>query len=211
MYLSKLILNLRNAAARRDAAVPYELHRTLMRCVGDTPADERLLYRIEPEMHAAGPVVLVQTRQALPDWDPFIENQYLLYAEGPKSLEPLFEKGDRLRFRLTANPVKKQKGKRIPLIFAEHDDAHITTYYDWLGRQAGRSGFRLLGVRDAPFRLASNRRKQSVYGKQEIPHFGVRFDGALEVTQPELLISALRSGIGPAKSFGFGLLSVSRL
>lgn len=211
MYLSKLILNLRNAGARRDAAIPYELHRTLMRGIGEARTGERLLYRIEPEGHAAGPVVLVQTRHTVPVWDPMIENQYLLHAEGPKELEPVFEDGDRLRFRLTANPVKKQKGKRIPLIFAAHDDKHVTTYFDWLSRQGTQCGFRVLGVRDAPFRLASNRRKQSVYEKQKIPHFGVRFDGALEVTQPDLLLNALEAGIGPAKSFGFGLLSVSRM
>jgi CRISPR-associated protein Cas6/Cse3/CasE subtype I-E len=37
----------------------------------------------------------------------------------------------------------------------------------------------------------------------------VRFDGILQVTNAELFLQTLRAGIGPAKGFGFGLLSVA--
>ena len=40
--------------------------------------------------------------------------------------------------------------------------------------------------------------------------FGVRFNGLLQVTDPEKLMQAVRNGIGPAKAFGFGLLSLAR-
>jgi len=209
MYLSRLILNPRNAGARRDAARPYELHRTLVRILNGALRDERLLFRIEPEAGMGGPVVLVQTDTTPPDWEPLLKNGYLLRADGPKPFTPSLARGVRLRFRLVANPVKRINGKRIPLIFAMHADEQVKTYTDWLGRQAERWGFRVLEVRDAPFRTASNRTKLPAYEKHEIPHFGVRFDGLLEVVDPELLSSALRRGIGPAKAFGFGLLSLA--
>jgi CRISPR system Cascade subunit CasE len=39
----------------------------------------------------------------------------------------------------------------------------------------------------------------------------VDFEGILEVTDPEEFAAAVTAGIGPAKAFGFGLLSVARL
>lgn len=209
MYLSRLILNPRNAGARRDVARPYELHRTLMRTVEHAPEGERLLFRIEPEPGPGGPVVLVQSAEAEPDWAPLLDNAYLLEVAGPKGFAPALRRGQHLRFRLTANPVKKVNGKRIPLIIDNHEDEQVKTYWVWLPRQADRCGFQVLAAQDAPFHTASTRAKRATYGKHEIPHFGVRFDGMLDVTDPVRLVEAVRDGIGPAKAFGFGLLSLA--
>jgi CRISPR system Cascade subunit CasE len=40
--------------------------------------------------------------------------------------------------------------------------------------------------------------------------FAVRYDGLLEVTDPVKFLETLRAGIGSAKGFGFGLLSLAR-
>ena len=37
----------------------------------------------------------------------------------------------------------------------------------------------------------------------------VRFEGTLIVNDPTVLVSAVRSGIGPGKAFGCGLLSLA--
>jgi CRISPR-associated protein Cas6/Cse3/CasE subtype I-E len=37
----------------------------------------------------------------------------------------------------------------------------------------------------------------------------VQFDGYLQVIDPDKLLTALRQGIGPAKAFGCGLLSLA--
>ena len=209
MNLSKLFLNPRNAGARQDVARPYELHRTLQRGVEHAPNGNRLLFRIEPEGGRRRPVTLVQSARAVPDWTPLLANGYLLEAHGPKPLEPALRIGQRLAFRLTANPTKKVAGKRVPLIFDRHDDPDVKTYWHWLHRKAEQHGFKVLTARDAPFRTASNRRKKQHYDKAEIPHFGVRFDGVLQVMDPDRLVEAVRDGIGPAKAFGFGLLSLA--
>lgn len=62
-----------------------------------------------------------------------------------------------------------------------------------------------------PFRTALPNRRKREYRKRELPLFGVRFDGVLRVTDVEVLLDALRGGIGPAKAFGFGLLSLAPL
>jgi CRISPR system Cascade subunit CasE len=210
MYLNRLTLNPRNPGARRDMAQPYELHRTLMRGLEHAPDGERLLFRIEPERGPGGPVVLVQSDTMQPDWASLLENAYLLRADGPKPFSPALRVGQRLRFRLTANPVKKVDGKRIPLIFDQHEDEQVKTYWDWLHRQAERCGFSVLTAQDAPFRTASNRQERKDYEKHQIPHFCVRFDGVLEVLDPERVVQAVKQGIGPAKPFVFGLLSLKR-
>lgn len=209
MYLSRLTLNLRNIGARRDVGRPYDLHRTLMRAMDGAPEEARLLFRIEPERGPEGPIVIAQCDGAVPDWSPLLRNEYLLRADGPKTFAPDIRNGRRLRFRLCANPVKKVEGRRIPLIFDVRTGENVKTYWDWLDRQAGRCGFRVLDALDSPFRTASNRMKKDRYEKHEIPHFGVRFDGILEVEDIEALERAVRRGIGPAKAFGFGLLSLA--
>lgn len=210
MYLSRLTLNPRNKAVRREVTSPYELHRTLMRAIDHAPDEERLLFRIEPERGLGGPKVLVQTRLVEPQWAPLLANTYLLRADGPTRFQPTLDAGVKMRFRLTSNPVKKVEGKRIPLLHSHHDNPSMKTYWDWLQRQSERHGFRVLDAHDAPFRTGRRENDTKRYSKTKIPHFGVRFDGVLEVVDPVALSRAIEHGIGPAKAFGFGLLSVAR-
>ena len=102
----------------------------------------------------------------------------------------------RLPFRLQANPTVKRDSKRHAL-YAEHE---LTR---WLQRKGDTHGFTLepANLRSAKLgKLHGKRRKQTWHL--------VQFDGVLQVTQPESFVAGLRSGIGSAKAFGFGLLSV---
>lgn len=219
MYLSRLALNPRSREAQRDLAGPYDLHRTLARVFpGDRagregPNDGRalghgLLFRAEPDA-PGGPAVLVQSL-AEPSWDGLPDG----YArvDGPKAFEPRFQEGRRLRFRLVANPtVKKQRagrsnGTRVPLVHDRAPEGHpeVTLgYLDWLDRKAEAGGFAVDHVVDAPFQTSGGR------AKRDLTLFGVRFDGTLTVTDPAALLAAVRGGVGPAKGFGFGLLSLA--
>ena len=217
MNLSKLILNPHNAGARRDVARPYELHRTLQRSVEHAPEDNRLLFRIEPlnGHHQAGPTVLVQSSHEAPTWAWMRENGYALDVRGPKAFDVQLQPGQMLAFRLSANPTLKKKveGKkhsvRVPLIHDGPNPENYPTYLDWLRRKADDHGFEILRVQGAPFHIGLARQKRKHYDKADIPHFGVRFDGLLRVTDPDRLAEAVRGGIGPAKVFGFGLLSLA--
>lgn len=225
MYLSRLLLNPRSREARRDLASPYELHRTLARVFpgdradADGPNAERqpghgLLFRAEPEA-PGGPQVLVQSLIE-PDWRRLPDG----YArvEGPKVFEPVFSEGQRLRFRLVANPtVRKKTGEtrsdgkprvtRVPLVHDRAPEGHpdVTMgYLDWLDRKAEVNGFAVENVIDAPFQVTGGRSKQG------LTLFGVQFDGVLSVLNHRSVVSAVHSGVGPAKGFGFGLLSLMR-
>ena len=209
--LSRLTLNPENADVRRDLASPYELHRTLMRAFPDgARGGNRLLFRVEPEGVGRGVAVLVQSHPEPPRWD-FLHGMkgYACRVEGPVDVRPALREGQRLRFRLAANPTKKVQNKRVPLIHDGPNPEGHPTYHDWLRRKAGQHGFEVLRAEDAPFRTALLNRRKDDYDKKELPLFGVRFDGVLRVTDVEALLEAVRGGVGPAKAFGFGLLSLA--
>lgn len=166
-----------------------------------------------------GVPVLVQSATE-PDWAQ-LPTGYALRCDGPKPFAPTLAVGQHLRFRLAANPVRRthEEGRkhavRLPLVHARADaPAGLPDgYLDWLERQGHKAGFAIGAVSDAPFRLARRRRRgpalDGELAKPDIPHFGVRFDGTLVVTDAEALARAIRDGIGPAKAFGFGLLSLA--
>jgi CRISPR system Cascade subunit CasE len=116
---------------------------------------------------------------------------------------------DRFVFRLQANTTKKiltksladgtkQNGKRVPV---RGDEERLR----WLSRRAAQGGFRVEAVRISEVHLVGDRAKED-----HLSFAGVVFDGALSVTDVVAFRQALETGIGPAKAFGFGLLSLSR-
>lgn len=212
MYLTRLSLNLRSHQVQRDLANRYELHRTLLRGFPQTlPAGERILYRVEEDARAGVVTVLLQSL-GLPDWQPLPE-RYLLRPAEVKPFSVALSAGQSLRFRLLANPTRRIKTpppaegeepstKRVGLLKEEQQ-------LQWLARKAEACGFELLEVRSA--------KQPDVIGWQgkgeeshRLTFQSVLFDGVLRVTEPDLLLRALKNGIGPAKGFGFGLLSLAK-
>jgi CRISPR system Cascade subunit CasE len=233
MFLSKLVLNARDRQARRDLAEPYEMHRTLWRAFPEREPG-RVLFRVEGERPGVRPVVLVQS-DSPPDWGRVREvaPQYFLAPPLFKEVEPSFTTGQRLRFRLRANPTKKvatfsqaerlggssdrdghsKNGRRLALLTEEEQVA-------WLLHKGDQAGFRIPGGwvtgtegrRVANFRVEVIREGLVRCGKEGHSagrFYSVRFEGLLEVTDPEKLRSAVADGIGTAKGFGFGLLSLA--
>lgn len=229
MYLSRLELNPRNRGAVRDLASPHDLHRTLWRAFPDRDAGGagRVMFRVEPERDAdAGggrrlpPIVLVQSEKE-PDWSR-LPAQWAGCIPPPKLVtfthQPghadavVLRSGDRFRFRLTANPVKKvvckdEKKRRVGLL-AEEDQRQ------WLARKADAGGFRVIknSLLVVPLGTLNSRPKdQTRRNDQKIrTWYGVRFEGGLEVVDPAAFAETLTNGVGPAKAFGFGLLSIMR-
>lgn len=220
MYLSKLELNLRSREARRDLNLPYELHRTLANVFvtpegQDYRATHGVLFRIESTVgFGTQPVVLVQSA-TVPNWNQ-LPSDYTRQSVPCKPYVPTLAASQVLGFRLVANPTKKvaregrRQGNRVPLLNAG-GDGEITPAQQWLRRKAALCGFELLHVLAEDFRQTSTRHSgtSEQHAKQQLPLYGVRFDGLLRVNDPRLLDEAVRHGVGPAKAFGFGLLSLN--
>lgn len=150
--------------------------------------------------------------------------------------------GQRLGFRLRANPTKRLSLTRPddPAYADQGPDRLLTRHRDdgkgtgprvallrpaehvqWLVRQGERHGFALVpqdrtwvvaeGPEEPTFVLTTaSIRTGGVRGprKDKLVHNAVTFDGELTVTDADAFRAALRTGIGPAKAYGFGLLSV---
>lgn len=205
MYLSELHVNPRSRESRRDLGAPYEMHRTIKRAFPDgEPEGNRLLFRIDGGAGDGTSRVLVQTSLAPPDWTHLPED-YCRQVLGPKPIAPALLPGETYAFRLHANPTVKREGRRFGLV---REEEHL----EWLRRKGAAGGFAIVQVNAASYELGGRLHgAPSRERKASIPHFGVRFDGLLRVADASLLLETLRSGIGSAKGFGFGLLTLARL
>lgn len=217
-WLSKLTLDIDCRLVLRDLGNAYEMHRSILRAFPDQSdgGPGRVLFRVEPIRPGDDmprPVVLVQSEKE-PAWNQLSPN-YLLEKPDWKEMSCVhFPVGTQLRFRLRANPTKRLRadsrnregqpieakwiGKRVGLFQEEEQRA-------WLIRKGGDGGFEV--ARDLLIVPDSQGRSRRT-GKS-VTHAAVRFDGMLRVTDADKFGESLSHGIGAAKGFGFGLLSVA--
>jgi len=133
-----------------------------------------------------------------------------------KTIPESFFDHPRYRFSLLANPTKKlasprdaegkrRNAKRIPI--SKREDL-----IEWLLRKGKQHGF------DVDLAsLKTNPRPRQVFVKKSTTdqrrhsglHSATEFVGLLTVADPAAFAQATRSGIGPAKAFGFGMLCLA--
>lgn len=168
------------------------------------------LFRVDPG--PPGRAVIVVLSALRPDWDYAFHNAPHFLAAPPlvRLYDPVFQTGQRLRFRLLANATRKidtatgpdgkrRNGRRVPV--------RPERIRDWLFERAASAGFQ---VEQETLRV------QTGYVCLHRPHdevpflrfFAARYEGLLTVLDPHRFRNAVQSGIGPAKAFGFGLLTV---
>jgi CRISPR system Cascade subunit CasE len=207
MFLSQLTPDLYDRNVRDDLVNAYDLHRTLLRAFPDAGdgGPGRVLFRLE--LPRGGPALVLVQSDKEPAWGR-LPAGYLLECK-TKSLDGLtFRAGQRVTFRLRANPTKRAGksadprwiGKRVGLYREEEQQ-------DWLIRKGQAGGFRI--ARDG-FRVVPEGKVTARKAGCTLQFQAVRFEGLLEVTQVELFLQTLQDGIGSAKGLGFGLLSLAR-
>lgn len=204
MYLSKIHIPWVRAQN------PYQFHQALWRLFPEREQAERdFLFRVEQQQKGIGAQVLMQSAQSPQSG---ADSPALLAL---RDYDPVFPQGQRLRFRLRANPIKtikdeskgavEKKGKtftktvRVPLLHEEQQQA-------WLARKLQPFAQLETLIVQPESVLYFRKGKDQRSGKIQT----VMFDGILLVTEPEAFNAALKHGIGAAKAFGCGLLSVAR-
>jgi CRISPR system Cascade subunit CasE len=216
MYLTRLVLSPRSRLVRKDLADCQGLHRTIMRAFPEVSGEEAraqlgVLYRLEDDPRT-GAISLYAQSEAEPDWSRLPPD----YFVGQPECKPVAEaygrikEGMVLRYRLRVNPTRKidtktgpdgekRNGRRVAV---RGDDALLS----WIERKATTGGFRLLDVVIHDSGLQA--RVAGDHPNGELRFQGVLFEGRLAVVDAELFRQTLRAGIGSAKAYGFGLLSV---
>jgi CRISPR system Cascade subunit CasE len=190
----------------------YGWHKRLWDCFpGESDCKRDFLTRIDPLEGSFRIWAIAHRKPTRPAWCPN-ENFAL------KEIAPSFLSHRYYAFDLRANPIKTQtqrgpngetllrkdgkrkQGKRVPLTRKEDLRA-------WIDRKGATKGFRILD--DKPLEIGPmvvthfSKKNQFAY------HGGVQFRGVLEVTDSTQFVEAYYSGIGSAKSFGFGLLLIA--
>lgn len=172
---------------------PYDWHKALWKAFPCHDGEKRsFLFRVDEKERFLQAYLLSELPVIKPAWG-FWE---------PKEIVPGFLEHRRYVFQLRANPTKRigkdiDKGKRVG-IYKEED---LKT---WFMRKAEQSGFK-----SAKFAVSKPiaeffRKKESRQNKLS----RVDFEGILEVVDKEKFKAAFNSGIGSAKSLGFGMLII---
>jgi len=175
---------------------PYDIHRYLWDAFPGMPDEDRpFLFRASPVERGEPIRVLMQS--AIAPSDKLLSSGCSLCRS--KEFKPVFHKGQILRFLLFANPVKRLSKERcrVPLIRQEEQ-------IEWIQRKL-KDGADILEAKVIG--------RQSLYFKKKgmaCKLDTVTFSGLINVTIPDKFLNIISSGIGAAKSFGCGLMSVAR-
>lgn len=210
-WLARLEVDAEIARAE-NIADSYAWHKKLWECYPDAPNTKRdFLTRIDQLERTFRLWILSKRKPVRPQWCP---------PEGfsVKEIAPSFLTHRYYAFDLRANPVKtivqrdldgkRKQGRRLALVKPEELRA-------WLAHKGAvrcrdkdsgldvPGGFRI--VEDKPLEISPMEESHFRKNGREGFHGGVQFRGILEVTDQKRFIETYQSGIGSAKSFGFGL------
>lgn len=205
MTISRLYLDLAAPAVQSVLQNPYAIHQAVLRSFPEDAGDSiRVLFRVEPEVSDGVGTLLVQSNLE-PDWSlpRFLKGLPMLEARA-KPFEPVLASGMTLHFRLRGNPTVRRAGKRLGLV-GEAAQA------DWLQRKLETGGFEVAAISVVDEGTVRARRVGGGDRHAQMVFRSVRFEGALQVVDPARATAILQQGVGPAKAFGFGLLSLARV
>lgn len=187
-YDTTLLLHRDHPAVIRDLADVQAMHRTVSTLLAAPRRDAEALWAVSDDGDEA---VTLAIRTAAP-LGPVVMPDGVLGMVRFRVAPIDVTTGDRFAFTLIANPTIKRDGKR-----------HAVDPAGWLSRRAERHGFRVETV---------TMRDDIVHGQRDrarLTFARTRYAGVLVVGEGDRFAEALRSGIGPAKGYGFGLLQIA--
>lgn len=215
MYLSRMYLNAHRRQARELLANPQKMHAAVLSSFPpNTPSESdegRVLWRIDQTRESTALYVVsptVPSFEHLQDQAGWSQDQSWRTSDYSPMLNRVV-KGQRFAFRLTANPVHTvtEGGKKRRL-------AHVSSknQLQWLLERQEQLGMSITDADGEPTAISSRstRLKFNRNGRQ-VTIQQATFDGKLEVTSAERLKSALTMGVGKAKGYGCGLLTLAPL
>lgn len=224
MFLTRMYLNPARRGTRSLLASPQRMHAAVM-CAfpPETTVDGpggRVLWRVDPGQ--ASSITLYVSSPQRPDLTHVVEQAGWPTTQDAwqtVDTEPLLSSlgaGQEWVFRLVANPVHSvrgsngARGKRL---------GHVTVSQqtEWLLCRTEKWGFVLVdssGETPEP-QLTVHSRRQVVFDRRtdragrSVTLSVATFDGTLRVTDPDLLRTAITQGVGRAKGYGCGLITLA--
>lgn len=218
MFFTRMQVNTRRRGAQKLLSSPQALHAAVTGAFPDArPTEEgRVLWRLDT--YASHRVLLYIASPDKPDLSHLVEQAGWPTTQtwATRDYDTLLESlrpGQQWHFRLTANPVRsgRKQGDSQTKPFG-----HVTAAQQeqWLLERAGKLGFRVRASSygDDESDLAVVDRKVQRFNRKDtrVTVATATFEGHLEVVDPAVLRRSLTFGIGRAKSYGCGLLTLAK-
>ncbi|MEU1736302.1 type I-E CRISPR-associated protein Cas6/Cse3/CasE [Streptosporangium sp. NPDC020145] len=235
MYLTRFRLNTARIGARKLLASPQRLHAAVMSSFAKVPQvgeGPRVLWRLD--RGGAAETFLYIASPGEPDLTHLVEQ-----AGWPQtgrwdtrdyeSFLARLAKGDQWAFRLTANPVHSiRRSSEEPTKVTAHVGRRHQS--GWLLTHQEKAGFRVIETsqerrllpedeqyaltpKGDRYELVVHDQRQLSFTKagqrKPVTLTAVTFDGRLEVTDPDALRRTLTHGLGRAKAYGCGLMTLA--
>ncbi|MFD0343785.1 type I-E CRISPR-associated protein Cas6/Cse3/CasE [Streptomyces sp. NPDC127117] len=235
MYLTRFRVNTARSDARRLLDSPHRMHGAVNASFPTPPSRDgsgpRVLWRVDSDGTSGTLLYIVSPNR--PDLTHLVEQAgwpasdeagwaTFAYEDFLAALHP----GDTWGFRLTANPVHNVRHEYVKAGERTKRAAHRTPRHqmDWLLKRQEGAGFEIvrkpverrllpegdeheLIVRDQiPLQF---RRSPAEPRKDDVQITKVTFDGRLRVTEPDLFRRTLTHGLGKAKAYGCGLMTLA--
>lgn len=218
MYLSRVEVNANRRKTMEAITSPQIMHAAVMSSfpsIRDSEK-ERILWR----MDKLGPstYLLVQS-QTVPDFSHIVDQ--MGWPESKQKWDTLdynpflskIDRGQEWRFRLKANPVfsaPNPGGPRGKVV------AHVTAeqQMDWMIGKSSKCGFSIAksGNDSESPALEIKYRETKKFNRagKTITISMVTYEGVIVVEDADLFIKSIKNGIGRAKAYGCGMMTVTR-
>lgn len=227
MYLSRVPLSLTSLDAIAFVNSPYKVHAAVEKAfapnavredergrilwrLDEAPGSDReaWLYVVSPDKPNFTHICDQAASTASPSW----------VTKGYDSVLERVSEGQLWQFRLKANPVRKvlvDKGRRERAGVIGTLQGHVTEAQQraWLMDRAEAHGFRIARTEEGFERLVVSHRRREQFKRQGkvVTLSTAQYDGLLEVTDADTFRHTLGFGMGRARGFGCGLMTVAPL
>lgn len=222
MFLSRIQINPARRGARALLGSPQKMHAAVLASFQEDGAERgRVLWRVDRENHK---VWLYVVSRPQPDFAHIIEQCGWHTTQASWDVRPYGNLLDRLTlgqqwaFRLTANPTRTTRAAgplrlsaAVELTGTPKRYGHVTVdqQLDWLLSRAPGWGINVGPDGSADVVVHDRRTERFNRAGNTVTIAKATFDGRLTVTDVDLLRAALVDGVGPAKAYGCGLLTLA--
>lgn len=227
MYLSRIQINEARRDGRKLLGSAQAMHAAVLAAFPQA-ADERgrVLWRVDRDAHQRWLYVVSRPQ---PDFTHVVEQAGWQTTQDTWAARPYgpmldgLAAGQSWAFRLTANPTRTSRASAVvdgvPMVPPPGEGpsqrgkryAHVTVAQQrqWLLERAPRCGIDI-GEPDAVV-VHDRRTERFTRRGATVTISKATYDGRLTVVDPEALRRALTDGVGPAKGYGCGLLTLAPL
>lgn len=211
MFLTRIDIDTYRRESKRILASPHLMHGAVNSCFPPSQQPSRPLWRLDQTRQGT---FLYLLSDVPPDPTRFVEVHGWPQAQAwvTRDYRPALEAAAAERtfgFRVRVNPVysprpaeTQQRGKRLAHVTAEQQ-------LTWFATRAPSWGF-MLGEAEQPSATVVDK-KVWKFGRagRQVTVAMTAIEGVLTVTDPERFRQALVNGIGPAKAYGCGLMTLA--